>query len=597
MFKRLICDGTHSFRVSHQHSLASGRGGKIGKLALMAGAALAIPAAWPLFDSLHSRDLQAQLPPSLPDLVMEESTEAHATSTQKHPSLESDDLPPFVDDAHESDVRSTVAQASEAPPFDDNLFDANDAPPFNDDRVIQTSFQAKRKSRAVIHRVSVLTTEDVRNIITRARLELAAGDVELAHRFAEAAAEVPIPIEYFKAQPQAVLDEIEFTTQLQNADYQQKVAEKPGAKTPSNSNQSLSDTAPPPFDETSATNAALPIELPQESFVKTTKASKVELLPEDPFGDSDLKSTEVLDNEKPQRAAVPMLPLPESVTTSKPPIETKSLATLPTDSSDSKPQPTGTTGIKDDIELKPMTSTGNTVRATAADLEEAVSEQKTPDVVSGADANSTPVAAPSTVAQTEPPKQNAVTDNTAVQPVPMPATPVRPRPLGPTERLKKAPRAYQALTMKSLNVQPKPTEGQTTPPRLPDSPAKELMAKSGTVKHTTGVGREWGTTIYMWEAPAYRHDPLYFEEPQLERYGNEVPFVQPAISAGHFFGSFATLPYQMGIEGNGPITAQHDLRCERPGDCATYSWQRLPWSNTGAATQAGAVLGLIFIIP
>ena len=363
------------------------------------------------------------------------------------------ELPELQPDALVETVRSaevTVSVIAESTLSDLPSFDDEPAP------------AAKKKVNAgPIQLVAALAAEDVKQLVVRARLELAAGDVLLAHRFAEAAAEVPIPLELFQQRPIAVLDEIEFTNQVRNAVLAEETREN-AEKTP------VSRSAERPI-ESRTVAAAEPPGLPDKFF-----------------------------------------------------------------------------------------------------------EQLDPSVFAD-----------------DPRLAQAASEKPAASDVPV-AKPKGPR---PTERIKRTPRAFQAIGQASLNVQPRFMENDGQSPRLPESEARKLLAQLPTLEHTLGTGRNWGSTVYSWDAPSFYHSPLYFEDVQLERYGNEIAFVQPVISGVHFLKDAATLPYQMGIEGNCPIGEVYDLGHDRPGDCVRYSWQRLPWSTTGALTQAGAVLGLIFIVP
>ena len=342
--------------------------------------------------------------PQLPELLPEAIVETASSS---------DFTPTAVADSTRSDL----------PAFDDEL-----AP------------VSKPKVHAgAIQLIAVLAVEDVKQLVVRARLELAAGDVLLAHRFAEAAAEVPIPLELFQQRPLAVLDEIDFTNQVRRDLQVTESAEKALVR-PTAEPATLSD---PVFEADDPSVAQAPTEKPTESNVPVAK-------------------------------------------------------------------------------------------------------------------------------------------------------PKGPR---PTERIKKTPRAFQAIAQASLNVQPRLMEAAGQPQRLPESQARKQLAELPKLEHTTGTGRNWGTTVYSWDAPSFYHSPTYFEDIQLERYGNEIAFVQPVVSGLHFLKDAATVPYQMGIEGNCPTAEIYDLGHDRPGDCVQYSWQRLPFSTTGTLTQAGAVLGLIFIIP
>lgn len=86
-----------------------------------------------------------------------------------------------------------------------------------------------------------------------------------------------------------------------------------------------------------------------------------------------------------------------------------------------------------------------------------------------------------------------------------------------------------------------------------------------------GSARLWTTFNYQWAATAFCHRPLYFEEINLERYGygcNEC--LQPGVSAAHFFGTVAALPYCMVT--TCPNECVYTLGHYRPGSCPP--WQR-----------------------
>ena len=109
-------------------------------------------------------------------------------------------------------------------------------------------------------------------------------------------------------------------------------------------------------------------------------------------------------------------------------------------------------------------------------------------------------------------------------------------------------------------------------------------------------GRNFIPSTVQWTASGLCHKPLYFEQVQLERYGHETgPVLQPLISTAHFFGNIAVLPYKMGI--HPPNECQYALGYFRPGNCAPYMMQPIPWSLRGAAAQAAVVTGGAALIP
>ncbi len=108
--------------------------------------------------------------------------------------------------------------------------------------------------------------------------------------------------------------------------------------------------------------------------------------------------------------------------------------------------------------------------------------------------------------------------------------------------------------------------------------------------------RQFTETTMTFKASGSCHKPLYFEEPQLERYGHEWgPVVQPVISTANFVKNVAFLPYKMGIH---PMNeCQYPLGYYRPGECAPWTVGPVPISLRGALMQAGAITGAAAALP
>ncbi|SFJ39194.1 hypothetical protein SAMN05421753_119102 [Planctomicrobium piriforme] len=108
--------------------------------------------------------------------------------------------------------------------------------------------------------------------------------------------------------------------------------------------------------------------------------------------------------------------------------------------------------------------------------------------------------------------------------------------------------------------------------------------------------RYFATTNYCWLASDLYHHPLYFEDVQLERYGQKWPYgLQPIVSLGKFGGQFLALPYQMAFDPvHRPIYA---LGYYRPGDCTPELIYQIPFNAKAAATAAGVYTGFAFLIP
>ena len=88
---------------------------------------------------------------------------------------------------------------------------------------------------------------------------------------------------------------------------------------------------------------------------------------------------------------------------------------------------------------------------------------------------------------------------------------------------------------------------------------------------------------------------LAFEEVNSERYGWEISFLQPFVSAGWFYWDVVSLPYHAFTQ---PCRC---FDCSAgyclPGDPVPYLLYPPGASWTGALGQAGAVISLIAIFP
>lgn len=108
--------------------------------------------------------------------------------------------------------------------------------------------------------------------------------------------------------------------------------------------------------------------------------------------------------------------------------------------------------------------------------------------------------------------------------------------------------------------------------------------------------RQWSETVYLWKASGLCHKPLYFEQVQLERYGHSWgPCLQPLVSGAHFFMTLPVLPYKMGIRT--PTECVYTLGYYRPGSCAPYMIDPVPFTWRAAFFEAGAWTAGALIIP
>jgi len=110
------------------------------------------------------------------------------------------------------------------------------------------------------------------------------------------------------------------------------------------------------------------------------------------------------------------------------------------------------------------------------------------------------------------------------------------------------------------------------------------------------VPRQWAQTVYSWKASGLYHKPLYFEDGRLERYGHSWgPYVQPFVSGAHFFTTLPILPYKMGLKT--PTECVYALGHYRPGSCAPYTIDPIPFNWRAALFETGAVVGTVLLVP
>jgi hypothetical protein len=113
---------------------------------------------------------------------------------------------------------------------------------------------------------------------------------------------------------------------------------------------------------------------------------------------------------------------------------------------------------------------------------------------------------------------------------------------------------------------------------------------------TFGTERNWAETEFNWAASDLFHQPLYFDYPILERYGqSNGPMIQPILSGAHFFSQFPLIPYKIGLD------RTHDhiytLGYYRPGTPMPLLGRRLPLEADAAGFEAMGWVALFLILP
>ena len=108
--------------------------------------------------------------------------------------------------------------------------------------------------------------------------------------------------------------------------------------------------------------------------------------------------------------------------------------------------------------------------------------------------------------------------------------------------------------------------------------------------------RMFADSLYQWQAPNQYHNPLYFEDPALERYGHvHCELIQPFVSVARFGVQLAGLPYQMTID---PVCKKrYNLGYYRVGECAPKKYYWIPWNTHAAVNEAAVWTGLLYLFP
>jgi hypothetical protein len=88
---------------------------------------------------------------------------------------------------------------------------------------------------------------------------------------------------------------------------------------------------------------------------------------------------------------------------------------------------------------------------------------------------------------------------------------------------------------------------------------------------------------------------LYFERLNSERYGWDLGFIQPVVSAGQFYWDLASMPYHVWTD---PCrTYDSNAGYCLPGDPVPYLLYPPQLSLTGALAQGATVVGLLAVFP
>jgi hypothetical protein len=161
--------------------------------------------------------------------------------------------------------------------------------------------------------------------------------------------------------------------------------------------------------------------------------------------------------------------------------------------------------------------------------------------------------------------------------------------------------------MPFLDYEPDPKVAAEDPcqnlcPRPDGAPCKSVDGKGPECPNEIPLSsgpfepRVFPASTYTWQASNVFYQPLYYEDPDLERYGHAWPFfIQPVVSSVRFTIQSIGLPYQAVIDP--PCCRVYPLGFYRPGECAPKLIYQIPWNTEAAAVEAGAITGVYFLFP
>ena len=130
---------------------------------------------------------------------------------------------------------------------------------------------------------------------------------------------------------------------------------------------------------------------------------------------------------------------------------------------------------------------------------------------------------------------------------------------------------------------------------LPEDRARAQFAPLVPRTHLPGTHRSWNGMTYSWNASLLNHQPLYFEDVNLERHGFSYGAWQPLVSGTKFFSTLPALPYLM--VARPPAELEFTLGETRAGRHSCYVHDFPPASSKAGLVEAGVVTGLFFLIP
>ncbi len=130
----------------------------------------------------------------------------------------------------------------------------------------------------------------------------------------------------------------------------------------------------------------------------------------------------------------------------------------------------------------------------------------------------------------------------------------------------------------------------------PEDVTKDRLPPSQPLPNGETRTGNWGLQAKQWVPGGFCHQPLYFEDPMLERHGHvRYPHLQPAVSGLRFFGTVPMLPYL--ATQRHPLDDVHTLGAYRPGTAAPVLRYRAHYDPVALRNQFIATAGTAVAIP
>jgi hypothetical protein len=146
-------------------------------------------------------------------------------------------------------------------------------------------------------------------------------------------------------------------------------------------------------------------------------------------------------------------------------------------------------------------------------------------------------------------------------------------------------RELRPVTEVPLDIRPSAGEMPTPPAGLVELPTTLDAHENG----------EWPAVVCSYTPWTICYRPLYFEQIELERYGDSWGIVQPGVSAVYLFGSAIAMPYKMVVRPPRSCVCSNGFsRCE---DCRPPGYRQFEWNWKAAAIEAGIVAGVMIALP